>query len=90
MQQVKFTFETTCVSANGEDIIDMVDGGREITVRTFLKRTDMDPMQFGVDIRKDWHVRFYKSKYKGKPCYYMDHSCIEHVYVHPIDFYAKG
>lgn len=89
MEQVKFTFETTCVNANGDEITDMVNAAREISVRTFLKRTDMDPMEFGVDIRKDWHVRFYKSKYKGKPCYYMDHSCIEHVYVHPTKFYSQ-
>jgi len=85
--KVKFILETTCVSANGDDIIDMVDAAREIKVGTFLKRVEIDPMEFGVDLRKDWHVHFYKSKYKGKPCYFMDHSSIEHVYVHPYDFY---
>lgn len=79
-----FVFETDCVHANGDDITDMVDMAREIKVSTFLKHVDIDPMEFGVDLRKDWHVHFYKSKYKGKPCYFLDHSCIEYVYVKPI------
>ncbi len=84
---VKFIFETDCVSAKGDDIIDMVDQAREIKVSTFLKRVDIDPTEWGVDLREDWHVRFYKSKYKGKPCYFLEHSAIEYVYVKP-EFYS--
>ena len=79
----EYLFETDCVSANGDDIIDMVDEAREITVATFLKHADVDPTEWGVDLRKDYHVRFYKSRYKGKPCYFLDHSSIEYVYVKP-------
>ena len=86
---MKYNFWTTCVDANGDDIIDMVDDAREITVHTFLKRCSVDPLEFGVDLRKDWHVKFYKSKYQGQPCYFMDHSCTEHVYVSP-DFVPKN
>jgi hypothetical protein len=25
-------------------------------------------------------VSYYKGTYKGKPCYYIDHSCIEYVF----------
>lgn len=80
-RDMKFIFWTTCVNANGVDIIDMVNAAREVKARTFLKHADINPMKFGVDLRKDYHVKFYKSRYQGQSCYFMDHSCIEHVYV---------
>ena len=34
----------------------------------------------GLRLRNDWHVRYYRSKWKGKRCYYMDHSSIEYIW----------
>jgi len=35
----------------------------------------------GFHIKDDFAVTFYKSKYDGKPCYYLDWSGIEHIFI---------
>ena len=32
-------------------------------------------------LKKDWHVSYHRSTYQGKPCFFMDHSAIEYVFV---------
>ena len=31
-------------------------------------------------IKDDWAVSFWKSRYDGRPCYYVDHSRIEYIF----------
>jgi hypothetical protein len=85
-----FIYEINCVSANGDDIIDMVDNARQISYRTFCKHIKSQDLKhikealgYGKDLslKRDWAVSFYKSKYKNKPCYYLCHSMIEYVFV---------
>lgn len=89
-----FVFYTTCVSAKGEDIEDMVshDRCREITYRTALKHCQgllqwADDMGYdrrkdvGLTLKDDWGVSYFKSVFRGEPCYYVVHSGIEHIWL---------
>ena len=82
----KMQYVTSCVSAKANDIIEMVDDAREITLQTFARHVDVKEVSFmlGYDrqfpLSRDYHVRYFRSKYKGKRCYYVDHSSIEYVY----------
>ena len=81
-----YVYETCCVNANGYDISEMVELSREITWKTLIKHVSIDEIESVLPnenpkLNKDWSVRFYKSKYKGVPCYYIDHSAIEYVFV---------
>ena len=85
---MKATYLTCCVNSPARFIQTMIDKAREITCNTFLRRVGIEVEGFGyvrrgkgLKLRDDYHVRFYKSKYRGKLCYYMVHSAIEYVYV---------
>lgn len=34
----------------------------------------------GYHIKDDWAVGFWRSEYRGKPCYYITHSGIEYIW----------
>ena len=73
----------------------MQDEGREVTLAT--GRRHCDPADFraferrmgydtggergGLRLKDDWHVGYFKSTWKGRPCYYIVHSAIEHIWV---------
>lgn len=86
----QFFYHTSCVSARGQDITEMVDAATQITYETMRKHCDglnrwakemgYGPSGFGLLLQDDWHVTYWKSKYRGKPCYYLCHSCIEYVW----------
>ena len=83
-------FVTTCVGANGEDIQEMVDVGEEISYGEFAREVGVQNIQelseslgYGagpLTLEKDYHVHYYRSTYQGRPCVFMDHSAIEHVF----------
>ena len=86
-----FVFMTSCVDALGPDVNEMCDNAQEITLRTLRRYCDTltfekeldyhrDSRQ-GLVLIKDWGVRYWKSTYQGCPCYYIDHSGIEYIWV---------
>lgn len=75
-----FTFTASCATAREEDIGEMINGARRITYRTIARYCDLSIFPSCPHIGKDYAVGFYKSKYKGKPCYYVCHSAIEYVF----------
>ena len=85
----EFTYVNNCISAQGLDITDMVDQAIQITVRTFAKHCDYREASAmlgygdcpGLTLANDYAVTFHKSKYRGKPCYYICHSAIEYIYL---------
>ncbi len=89
----KYKYLTNCVdSDDGPGIADMVDQAREITWETFRHRVSVSevkakfPLYWEINakpahIKDDWSVRFYSSEYKGKRCYFIDHSAIEYIWV---------
>ena len=86
----KFQYKTCCVDApSGEVITDMVDIARQITINTFFRhvsRKEVSEM-LGYDkflrISQDYCVSFWKSKFMGELCYYVQHSAIEYIYTEP-------
>jgi hypothetical protein len=87
----KLQYKTNCVSSTAKKINDMVDQSREISYKTFRKYVNwkevskmfgcaLHPKKPGVMLCNDWCVRFFKSKYEGEPCYYVQHSAIEYVF----------
>ena len=87
----KFYYTTNCVNSTAAKIDAMVDRAREITLATLARHCpdlaiwcrEMSyavGAQKGLHLKDDWAVRFFKSRYCGKPCYYIDHSCVEHIW----------
>jgi len=84
--------------ATAEELHAMTDRAIEITYRTFAKHVDVESIASsmgyavgrakGLRLSDDWAVHFHRSKFRGVPCYYMDHSRIEHIFVFPEQFKA--
>lgn len=72
---------------------DMMDDAKRITYRTFVNAVGLDSMReiFGdyawgyqrgeIRMKNDPYVYYYRSRYNGKPCYYVRHSGIEYIFV---------
>lgn len=92
----KMVLATTCVSDNSHSHVQaleaMYDAELEINFKTFAKHCDwrewaegngyaVKPFSKELWLSADWAVRFYRSKWKGRRCYYMDWSSIDHVFL---------
>jgi hypothetical protein len=90
----KYRYVTNCTSALAEDINDMTDQAREITYGTLVKHVGAEQLaevfpnynwkhdkSQGLRMEKDWAVSFWKSTYRGEPCYYVDWSRFEFIFV---------
>lgn len=85
-----FHYETCCVESDGPSITAMVDRAREITYRTFRRHcagVDAWAKAHGYGLRppeltlkQDWHVAYYKSVYRSRPCYFLVWSAIEFIW----------
>ena len=80
--------------ATSDELHDMYDREREISYRTFARHVDAAEVAAllgyahgrhaeGLRLSDDRCVRFYRSTFKGEPCYYMDWSSIDHIYLFP-------
>lgn len=80
-----------CTYLRGRDITEMTDNSIEVTARTFRKNIGSEEYKRlqadlgygdcpGLTLASDYAVSFYRSKYKGRRCYYVDHSGIEYVF----------
>lgn len=87
---MRFIYNTNCVQSDGDSINDMLDTAVAITLVTFRRRCDVEDWEHqmgyvrdrrhGLTLARDYHVAYYKSRYRGQPCYYAVHSAIEHVF----------
>jgi len=68
----------------------MVDhpGCVEVSYRTMRRRCvglADKAKELGYDrwlpLKRDWHVAYFRSYYRGRPCYYMVWSAIEYIWV---------
>jgi len=87
-----FRFAKTCVDYFGKNVellTEMIENGRTVTRRTFLKYVDRESLRsveedLGCDkflrMKNDWHVRYYKSKCGDKPCVFLVWSGIEYIF----------
>lgn len=87
-----YVYRTCCVNSTAKLINEMIEEGQEVTLATFRRHCQgvsewAQSMGYETDKRRgltlanDWHVRYYKSRYKGKPCYFIRHSAIEYIWV---------
>lgn len=85
-------YQTNCVSSDGYDISDMVDDAIPVTLNTIRKYcSDLREWEQGMGystgnqrdglkLKDDWAVSYYRSKFRGQRCYYIEHSHIEYVW----------
>ena len=75
--------------ADLEELNYIIDNNEEITYNTFRKHINNESfyslhesLGYSKDfhIKNDWHVTYYKAKYKGITVYMLCHSCIEYVF----------
>ncbi len=92
---MSFHFATRCVECrNVRALEDMEERAREITYRTFIRRVGTEELRErfpdynwrkgkspGLRLKDDYAVRFYKSRFMGKPCYCVDWSSIDHIWI---------
>lgn len=84
-----YRYKTCCVNCSQKDVPflnDMIDNGREVSLRTFRRHCDSQEWEREMGysrefpISSDWHVAYFRSRYRGKPCYYAVHSAIEYIF----------
>jgi hypothetical protein len=90
----KYVYETCCVNlsrSDVDDLQDMTDHGRKVSYKTFRKNCpDIEQWaedhayersaRRGLTLQNDYHVAFFKSRFRGRPCYYLVHSSIEYIF----------
>lgn len=83
----KLKFATTCVASDERSICNMTGRARRITAKTFFSRVNRKDVEemlgYGkqLHIKDDCHVSYYASRFRGIPCYYLDWSSIEHIFI---------
>ena len=88
----KFTLEETCVGGRIKpaEFDELYGRARQVTFETFRRRCDIGPVAAalgyavgsgpGLRLSTDPYVTFYRSRFRGAVCYYMDWSAIDHVF----------
>lgn len=96
---MKFEYLTCCTElthADAPELHAMIEERIEVSFDTFRRNCAWKPLAHALGYRvgrrgsalhlkDDWAVHFYRSFFKGKPCYYMDWSRIEHIFVEPAE-----
>jgi hypothetical protein len=92
----KYKYLTNCVEADGDEISVMYDIAEDLTYDEFLEKVPwsylgtIKPFDFyeapnknegGLKLKDDWHVSYHASLFQGKPCIFIQHSCIEYIFV---------
>ena len=91
---MKKRYHINCVNSTAEKIDDMIDQARDITYKTFISHiekgelSDLFPFYVwgpgrakGLRLKNDCAVSYYKSKYEGQECVYINHSAIEYIFI---------
>lgn len=88
----KFVYAVSCVDlSNGDDIQEMVDVAIETNYETVQKHCrgllDWAEKQGyarrqsdGLTLKHDWAVRYFRSTFRGRKCYYVRRSAIEYIW----------
>lgn len=92
-QEHRCRFVTSCVGCDDVPALeDMIDNAKEISYKEFVRNVSEEQLaqEFpdydwhggsGLTMKKDYHVRYYKSTYQTLPAFFVDHSAIEYVWV---------
>jgi hypothetical protein len=87
---MRYQYNTCCVDSDGPSINAMSERARPVTYRTFDRHCDWTNWARGVGysvgterglhLKNDYHVAYFKSVYRGEPCYYLVWSAIEVIF----------
>ena len=77
----------------GEAINQMKDAATQVTRKTFMQHVNREDLREledqlgyarhykqGLVMANDYHVSYWKGVFAGEPCFYFDHSLIEHIF----------
>ena len=82
-------YQTNCVNSTEKLISKMVDKAKEIDYKTLLESVTEEQINElfpfykelpNLTIESDYTTSFYKSKYNGKKCVFIEHSRIEYIF----------
>jgi hypothetical protein len=74
----KAIYKGTCnIFKDSEALNEMLGAAKPITRKTFLKSVDT----FGMKLATDDCMRYYSSRFKGKVCYFFEHSKTQHIFI---------
>jgi hypothetical protein len=88
----EYQYCINCINSTGYLISKMQDDAVSVTYNTIRKHClgfdewakdmgyDIGCQRGGLRLSQDWAVSFHRSKYRGKPCYYIRHSSIEYIW----------
>jgi len=87
----RYHFVTDCTSSDGDSIHALQEAAEGVDYKELAANVAGLPefeqsLGYGpngsldLELADDWSVGFYKSVYRGVPCYYIEHSHIEHVF----------
>lgn len=87
-----YHYETNCTQCESDDVHAMLDMAVEVSYATVQQHcAGLDDWaqqmgyhhngRFGLTLKADWHVGFYRSVFLGRRCYIVRHSAIEHIWV---------
>jgi len=95
--QKQYCYELSCVDLNeGMPIQEMINQSIDISWEEFNEHVSTEQVNMlfgniydyddinngaGLKIQDDYTVSFHKSYYEGTPCYYLDHSAIEYIFL---------
>lgn len=91
-QQRRIEFIGTCVELKEVDLLAYDESARDINYRTFSRHLGAEGIQeierahgYGqaLRLRQDYHVRYSRGKWQGKPAICMMHSAIHHLWFLP-------
>lgn len=85
--------------ATVEELEALYEKDRPISYRTFARRVNVEQLskllgytfrrgQPGVRLETDYAVHFFSSKFKGKRCYHLEWSRIDHIFLTSTDMKA--
>ncbi len=87
----KYIYKTNCTRSSAFDLELMYEKSREITFETFSRKCEWRELakslgysifrEKSLKLKNDPCVSFYKSVFKGRSCYYMVQSCVDHVFL---------
>lgn len=86
---------TSCVAIGHQDVPalnDMIEQARQVSYRTAQRAIGHDALAStfpdydwsrrprDLTMKRDWHVAYFRSEFRGKPVVYVVHSAIEYIF----------
>jgi hypothetical protein len=94
--QKQYYYALNCTDLeDGMEIQEMINLSSEVSWKEFNTHVSIEQIKFalgektyswdkkekGLKIWQDHYVHYYKSEFRGEPCYYLDYSAIEYIFL---------